>query len=442
MGAGARGGRVPAVRARGGGAGVGADRGGRALRRGRPLRWRPVLRLGPGGARPAARPARRLQRRLGPRLHRDREPGRRADCVLVRGQPGRRPARRAPLRRPEPGRLHVGRRLGQRGRPVRRAGRGGLRRRGPRPVLAAPLRRRLLPAVGVQRPARHRGHGRAHVLVADPPRPRRLREPVRRARGDRRAPGAAPRRGRPLRGDAADAGAGRGGRPVLRRQRALAARRARRPRRDHVRAHARGDRQPGLRAGRGGPRRRRPEPVRGVLRRAPAVLYRGDRRVHVRRHARAPGRGPPAVLLQPPDRWAAVVVQGALRERRRLVDRQPRGDDDRRGRQARRPGRRVDARPPRRRDDGRGRPVLHARRRARVAARRPVRQLPRRARPAAVAGRADRRRRVRVVGRPRHARGGVPALTREHGDGGRGGRRGGDGRTGRGPSRASSPGAP
>ena len=176
------------------------------------------------------------------------------------------------------------------------------------------------------------------------------------------------------------------------------------------------------------------QPVRDLLRRAAAVLRRGHRGVRLRQHARARRARPAHLLLLPPHRRRAVVVQRDLRRhrlglppewRRGVLDPRPGADHHPRRGQAERPGRPVDARPAQRRHLWRGRRLRRGERVSRQPARGASGELRRRPSAAPLARRADRRGRVRVVRHPRHAQRGLRSLPRLHGHGRRARRRDG-----------------
>ena len=199
----------------------------------------------------------------------------------------------------------MGCRLGRRRQPRRRRVDG----RVPDPPQPAPLRRRPRdPGVGLAvrpDPLPNRrgvllepdepGRGRHGVAVRDPPRPPR-------------PPPAAPVGDHALRRLGADTGPRRRGRPVLLLERPGAARRPGRQVRTHERSHAHRHRQPGLRAGRGGPGARQPGRLRVVVRRTAPVLRRGHRRVQ---HAAAAllRHEPPRSALHAPHRAEPAARQ-------------------------------------------------------------------------------------------------------------------------------------
>ncbi len=293
-------------------------------------------------------PRRRLAVGLDPRP--DRLVSRQAHRVRVRRQPGRRQVRSLLVQRQQQ-RRQLGRGVGRQGV----ARRQRLDRRLPHSVFAGalqpervdPVRLRRVAADRPAEPDRHVAAARAQrqrlrlvVRRARRPVDGRLAEAARAGAVHRREPHAAAARGQPA---AVLVGEGRRDRP-------------RREVRGDARADADGDRQPRLRPGGGGSRRREPVGVRDLLQRAPAVLRRRVRQLQLRRrllgravlavlHAprrpRAARHRQPAVGRHRPHRLSAAVDDSRRREadrpRRQVLGRRDvrgdaGGDGDRRGR--------------------------------------------------------------------------------------------------------------
>ena len=361
LASGLRGHPVHAVRARRGRTGDRAHRGARPLRRRGPVRVH-------AGARHQRERDRRPAHAARPAVVLG-SPGRGRRLVLrpahglpVRGQPRRGEAGRLPVRRHRRGRW-VGRGLGRRDRARRR----GMERRIPHPLLPAALPGPRGADLGHQLPAPPRAPGRALGVGAHDPRRRGHRVAPRRAPRAAGSGSAAAAGGSALLADQPAARSRRRGRPLPSSHGRPGVGRRRPQVRGDLRHHPGRDRQPRLRAGRGGPRQREPDRVRDLPSGAPALLRRGRGHLQLRHRpgrrgrrrrialllaqnrARAPGTGGSAGRLRGrrrPDHHSGRL-EALRKDGRRLVGRRA-ARDDRRG--------------ARRRRSGRGRPVPGARR--------------------------------------------------------------------------------
>src|SRR5229473_1668994 len=312
------------------------------LRCGQPLRLRARLRSAPRQHHHGSRPA-RLLHTLRHDLAVPRLVPRPPHRVRVRRQPVGREARCAGIQRRQRG-LRLGRGVGRR-HPRRFSGvDGGI----PHPAVAAALRAGTEPHVRLNGGSRSVPLRPARELAPVPPVEGRVRVAIRRGQRVRRPRGAAPSRGRPLRGDQERVGVHpdrhrpHPGRDARRRREV--------PRR--IEPHPRRDVEPRLRTSGGRPGGLEPHGLRNVLQRAAPVFRRRTRPVPVRRELQQRQLQRRRAGLQPAHRARARagrhlfghhVARLHASPRRRQAHRSPAGRaDDRRarGRDGTRDGRR------------------------------------------------------------------------------------------------------